>query len=84
MTTAATGRILLVRHGESEGNATRTFTPNTEIPLTDVGRAQARRAAEVISEQFTPVLVVASPYSRARETGEIIATSLRLEVHLEA
>jgi broad specificity phosphatase PhoE len=77
------GRLLLVRHGESEGNATRTFTPDTEVPLTDVGRDQARRAAEVLRAQFAPVAVVASPYARARVTGEIIAAALALEVRIE-
>lgn len=79
-----TGRLLLVRHGESEGNATRTFTPNTEVPLTDRGRAQARAAAEILRRDYTPALVVASPYSRARETGEIIAAALSLDLVLEA
>lgn len=83
MTTAATGRILLVRHGESEGNATRTFTASTEVPLTDVGRAQAGRAADVIASRFAPAIVVASPYARARETGEIIAARLSLELRIE-
>lgn len=83
MTSAAPGRILLVRHGESEGNATRTFTSNTEIPLTDVGRAQAGRAAGVIAARFSPSVVVASPYARARETGEIIAARLALEFRVQ-
>jgi len=77
------GRILLVRHGESEGNATRTFTANTEVPLTDLGRRQARAAAEVLRRDFAPSLVVASPYSRARETGEIIAAQLSVDLLIE-
>jgi broad specificity phosphatase PhoE len=77
------GRILLVRHGESEGNATRTFTWSTEVPLTEAGRAQARRAAEVIAASFAPVLVVASPYARARQTGEILAAVLSLDLRIE-
>lgn len=77
------GRIVLVRHGESEGNATRTFTPNTEVPLTDRGRAQARRAAAVIRAAFEPVIVVASPYARAKETGAIIAADLGLGLSIE-
>ena len=83
MSTSNPGRILLVRHGESEGNATRTFTASTEVPLTDIGRQQARRAAEVIASRFAPVLVVASPYARARETGEIIAASLGLDIQID-
>jgi len=40
------GRLLLIRHGESEGNRDRVFTRSPEVPLTDVGRAQVRHAAE--------------------------------------
>lgn len=83
MSTSKAGRVLLVRHGESEGNATRTFTGSTEVPLTDLGRIQARRAAEVIAVRFSPALVVASPYARARETGEIIAAKLSLDLRID-
>lgn len=84
MTSSEKGRVFLVRHGESEGNATRTFTGSTEVPLTAVGRAQARRAAEVLARDFQPAIVVASPYARARETAEIIAGALSLDLEIEA
>lgn len=77
------GRILLVRHGESEGNASKTFTWSTEVALTDRGRAQARRAAEILRASYSPSLVVASPYARARETGEIIAGALAVDLRIE-
>ena len=35
-------RLWLIRHGESEGNRERVFTPNAEVPLTETGIAQAR------------------------------------------
>lgn len=84
MSSADSSRLLLVRHGESEGNATRTFTGSTEVPLTDLGRVQARRAADVLARQFAPGLVVTSPYARARQTAEIIAAALSLELVVEA
>jgi broad specificity phosphatase PhoE len=79
------GRLILVRHGESEGNRDRTFTHSGDVPLTEVGKQQAQRVAAVIAEQFAPARVVASPFARARVTGEIIATalSLRLDVVTE-
>ena len=72
------GRLILVRHGESEGNRDRTFTDTPAVPLTDRGREQAREAAELIRREFTVRRIVASPYARARETGEIIAAALGL------
>jgi broad specificity phosphatase PhoE len=73
------GKLILIRHGESEGNVTRVFTttPMT-LALTQLGRQQAREAASVIKEIANPRLVIASPYVRAHDTGRIIATELNL------
>ena len=41
------GKLILVRHGESVGNRERIFTTTpVELALTDIGREQARQAAE--------------------------------------
>jgi broad specificity phosphatase PhoE len=77
-------RLILVRHGESEGNRDRTFTQSSEVPLTPYGRQQAHAAAVVIKRRFRPAHVVASPFARARQTAEIIAAALGLSVELEA
>jgi broad specificity phosphatase PhoE len=77
-------RLLLVRHGESEGNRDRTFTQNPEVPLTAVGREQARSAAHHVAKRYRPSRVVASPFTRARQTAEIIAAVFGLTVEFEA
>lgn len=77
------GRLILVRHGESEGNRDRRFTQNPDIPLTDVGHEQARQAGRVIRERFAPRHVVSSPYRRAFQTAEIIAAELELGIAIE-
>jgi len=38
--------LYLVRHGQSEGNVLRTFHGQTDYPLTEKGRQQAKQAAE--------------------------------------
>lgn len=81
---ARLGRLILVRHGESEGNRLRRFTNSPAAPLTELGREQARAAAARIARLFRPELVIASPYARARETGEIIARELTLALLIEA
>lgn len=73
------GRLVLVRHGESEGNVTRIFTTTpVTLALTELGRQQAREAAAVIETIASASIVVASPYARARDTGLIIADALQL------
>jgi broad specificity phosphatase PhoE len=77
------GKLILVRHGQSEGNAMRQFTHSPEAEMTALGRRQAQEAAFKIKLLFQPKLVVASPYRRAHETGRIIAAELGLPVELE-
>lgn len=38
--------LYLVRHGQSVGNVVKTFHGQTDYPLTETGREQARRSAE--------------------------------------
>ena len=73
------GKLVLVRHGESEGNVTRIFTTTPiTLPLTELGRRQAHEAADVVKSISSPRIVIASPYVRARDTGAIIAEALGL------
>jgi broad specificity phosphatase PhoE len=71
--TAAAGRLILVRHGESEGNRAQRFSPNPDIRLTEVGVEQARESGRLIASHFRPTRVVASSYHRAQHTAALIA-----------
>ena len=79
-----TGRLILVRHGESEGNRDRTFTQHPQVPLTAHGREQAHSAGLRIAQRYKPTRIVASPYLRAWQTAEVIAEVLGLRVEVEA
>jgi len=70
--------LYLVRHGETDWNAARRIQGRTDIPLNDEGRAQARRAAELLARRRWDA-VYSSPLSRAHETAEIIAGHLGLD-----
>jgi broad specificity phosphatase PhoE len=76
------GKLIMVRHGESEGNRDRRFTISSEVPITDLGREQAHDAARRIAVNFKPRLVISSPYRRARQTSEIIAGELGLPIEV--
>ena len=76
-------RLVLIRHGESEGNRDRTFTATPDVPMTDAGRAQVRAAAAWIAAHFRPARIVASPFARARETAAILAGRLAVPIVVE-
>lgn len=69
--------LYLVRHGETDWNRARRIQGSTDIPLNDLGRRQAAAAAELLSRRRFDA-VVASPLSRALETGTIISRALGL------
>ena len=73
-----------LRHGESVGNAQARWQGQSEYPLTERGRAQARALAERWkSEDVRFDLAITSPLMRAKETTEIIASALNLKVEVD-
>jgi broad specificity phosphatase PhoE len=77
--------ITLLRHGESEGNAGGYYQGQAEgFPLTERGREQVWSLAVYWqSVGVTFDTCIASPLIRARETAEIIADILGLEVEID-
>lgn len=72
------GRILLVRHGHVEGIDPERFRGREDVPLTAVGREQARAAAAFIGARWQPALVYTSPMQRCIETGNPIAAACKI------
>ena len=76
--------ITLLRHGESVGNAESRWQGQSDFPLTDVGRAQARALAERWQREKVKFdFLISSPLTRAKETAEIIASALNLNVEFD-
>ncbi|NIJ03603.1 histidine phosphatase family protein [Frigoribacterium faeni] len=69
--------LYLVRHGETDWNRARRIQGATDIPLNDLGRRQAAEAGDLLARRRVE-RVLASPLSRAAETGSIIARRLGL------
>lgn len=73
-------RFILVRHGQTEWNRVERFRGQADVPLNDVGLAQAEATGERIAAQWQPAAIYASPLSRAVKTAESIARRFDLQV----
>jgi broad specificity phosphatase PhoE len=68
--------LYLARHGRTAWNAQGRFQGQSDVPLDEVGRAQASALAAALSGKVEAVL--ASDLLRARETGQIVADALQV------
>lgn len=67
-------RILLLRHGQSEANATGRFAGWMDFPLSPLGHAQAECTARYILAYDRPDVAYASDLRRAYDTAAHVAT----------
>lgn len=68
------GKIYYVRHGQSEDNKKsdlKGFIVQTDAPLTDKGKEQARETADKLADVDFDIILV-SPLTRTKQTAEII------------
>lgn len=71
--------LILVRHGESEGNARGVITGSLDLDLTDRGREQAQQVGVRLASE--PVSAIySSSLQRAANTGAAVAEHHDLEV----
>jgi len=73
---------VLLRHGQTVLSVQKRFSGVGDQPLTEVGRAQAAAAAARLAGSGATA-VVSSPVRRARETAELVAAALGVELALE-
>jgi len=72
--------VLLIRHGQSRGNAERRFGGHTATPLSARGRNQALATARILkSEGLTAIY--SSDLARAVETAKPLSDLTRLPIH---
>ncbi|HUF97042.1 MAG TPA: histidine phosphatase family protein, partial [Ilumatobacter sp.] len=72
-------QLLVIRHGETEWSRVWKHTGRTDIPLTDVGRDEARAAARTL-EGWHLAGAYCSPLERARETAELVAPACGISI----
>ena len=72
-------KIILTRHGHVEGIEPERFRGRTELPLTELGRAQAKAVAARIAKAWKAAKVYTSPMSRCVTTGQEIAKACAIQ-----
>jgi 2,3-bisphosphoglycerate-dependent phosphoglycerate mutase len=77
-------KFVFLRHGESVGNAQSRWQGQSDYPLTEKGRAQAKALGERWNSEGVHFdLAITSTLVRAKETAEIVTASLKVKVETD-
>src|SRR5919199_2362002 len=76
------GRVILVRHGETDANRASRYSGQQETPLTPCGELQHERLCHRLSGEAIS-RVVSSDLGRCRVLAEVIATERGRSVELD-
>jgi broad specificity phosphatase PhoE len=77
-------RVLLIRHGETDWNASGRWQGRAPVPLNAVGLGQAERLGRYLaSNGFRIDAVYSSDLKRAMQTAVAVTTPLKLDIHPE-
>lgn len=74
--------LYVVRHGQTERSAGMVYSGQADVPLTALGRDQARRAGDLLTDAGVDA-IVSSPLVRARDTAAAIAAATGLTVEVD-
>jgi broad specificity phosphatase PhoE len=74
--------VYLIRHGRTTLNAAGLLRGHLDVPLDDVGRAEAQRLGDLF-RGMTLEKVVASPLARALETAAPIISATGAGIHVD-
>ncbi|PZF88275.1 histidine phosphatase family protein [Micromonospora deserti] len=76
-------RLIIWRHGNTDWNAAGRVQGQTDVPLNDLGREQARAAAPLLAA-LRPDAIIASDLRRAADTAAALAALTGLPVRADA
>jgi broad specificity phosphatase PhoE len=79
---AEPARLILLRHGRTEWNHVRRAQGHADVPLDEVGSAQAKAAAPLLAAR-SPSRLWSSDLARARQTAEAVAAECGLPVEVD-
>lgn len=72
--------FIIIRHGYSKSNENGYFTGQTDIPLADLGKIQAKQTAQYLFNHFKIDAVYSSPLQRAYQTALPLARLFNLPI----
>jgi alpha-ribazole phosphatase len=74
--------LILIRHGETDWNVQGRYSGQSDVPLNERGRAQARRIVEALQGEALAA-VYSSDLARSAETARLLAQATRAPLHLD-
>lgn len=77
-------KLVLLRHGESTWNKENRFTGWTDVPLTNLGVEEAKKAGKTLKEKgFVFDVVFTSVLKRATDTTDAVLKEMSLKIPVE-
>jgi probable phosphoglycerate mutase len=73
-------KIILTRHGHVDGIDPPRFRGRMDLPLTELGKKQAKAVAARVAQTWQPTRVYSSPLSRCVVTGTEIAEACGIKI----
>lgn len=77
-------KLVLMRHGESQGNIEARLEGQSSTPLSGHGHEQARRLADYLKCQDSPTYLYSSPLQRAVQTATYLSDKIGCSLQQDA
>ncbi len=74
-------KIILVRHGECQGNREGLFRGRSDFPLNEQGLIQAKELA-IEMKQYNPFRIFTGPLSRTKQTALAISQECHIDIEM--
>lgn len=75
-------KLYVTRHGETEFNVLHKISGTTDVELTDKGKEQAAKLAELLADKNID-LIISSPMKRAQDTARAIAQKCNVDILID-
>ncbi len=73
-------KLLMIRHGQTDGNKKEMVYGHLDLPINEEGARQVEKMAEELTKQHIDA-IYASPLTRTRQTAEVVSAKLGLPVY---